>query len=124
MNKAYDKKLSDPRWQKKRLLIFQRDNFTCQNSKCGNNEIELQVHHLEYLGNLEPWEYSDDMLITLCAIYHEKERGREEIERQVLLTLRMNGFLYDDLLAFSSAIDMNKLFCKYILNHIRKIKNG
>lgn len=124
MNKVYDKKLSDPRWQKKRLLIFQRDNFTCQNSKCGNKEIELQVHHLEYLGNLQPWEYPDDMLKTLCAICHEKERGREEIERQLLLTLRMNGFLCDDLLAFSSAIDTNKLFCQYILIHIRKFKNG
>lgn len=122
MSISYDEKLLDPRWQKKRLAVFNRDNFTCQNKKCGNAERTLHVHHLAYLGNLEPWEYPDDMLLTLCDTCHEKEKGREKIEQYLLTTLKMNGFLHDDLLAFSSSIDTNKLFCEYILTHIRKIK--
>lgn len=124
MSISYDEKLLDPRWQKKRLAVFNRDNFTCQNKKCGNTERTLHVHHLAYLGNLEPWEYPDDMLLTLCDTCHEKEKGREKIEQYLLTTLKMNGFLLDDLLSFSSSIDTNKLFCEYILTHIRKIKNG
>ncbi len=40
----YSEKLKDPRWQKKRLEIFQRDEFHCQ--QCGDGENTLCVHYL------------------------------------------------------------------------------
>lgn len=64
--------LKDPRWQKKRLQILQRDKFTCQH--CGNTEKQLHVHHFRY-SNV-PWddlENEDKYLITLCIDCHEKE---------------------------------------------------
>jgi replicative DNA helicase len=64
----YGRKLSDPRWQRKRLEIFQRDNWTCQD--CGDSETELQVHHKQYKG--DPWNAPDDTLVTLCANCHER----------------------------------------------------
>ena len=63
----YAEKLKDPRWQKKRLKILERDNFTCQ--KCGASKIELQVHHKKYNDN--PWDTPNDSLITLCKYCHE-----------------------------------------------------
>jgi hypothetical protein len=71
--KTYSEKLRDPRWQKKRLQIFDRDNFTCV--KCGNDELELHVHHKKYIKNREPWEYSDKFLETLCHVCHNKEHA-------------------------------------------------
>jgi len=62
----YSEKLQDPRWQKKRLKILERDNWTCQ--KCRDKEASLHVHHLKY--HKEPWEASDDDLITLCKHCH------------------------------------------------------
>ncbi|MEM1337294.1 MAG: HNH endonuclease [Bacteroidota bacterium] len=62
----YSKKLKDPRWQKKRLKILERDNWTCQH--CGDTETELQVHHWKYNG--EPWEANDSDLATLCKDCH------------------------------------------------------
>ena len=69
--KEYIELLKDPRWQKKRLEIMQRDNFTCQH--CGSTEKTLNVHHLLYSKGSKPWEYDNDNLITLCQDCHEKE---------------------------------------------------
>ena len=78
--KTYAELLKDPRWQKKRLEIMQRDNFTCQH--CGRTDRSLQVHHSYYLMNNNPWEYNDESLITLCDKCHEDETMlKNEIER-------------------------------------------
>lgn len=69
----YSKLLQDPRWQKKRLEIMQRDNFTCQ--MCGNgltSGVPLNVHHYVYHKGYLPWEYPDKDLITLCRDCHHK----------------------------------------------------
>lgn len=69
--KSYAELLKDPRWQKKRLEIMQRDNFTCQH--CLATEKSLQVHHLVYEKGKKPWEYENDELITLCERCHQNE---------------------------------------------------
>lgn len=63
----YIEQLKHPFWQKKRLEIFNRDNFTCQ--KCNATDKELQVHHLSY--SKLAWEVSNDQLITLCFQCHK-----------------------------------------------------
>lgn len=68
---AYAKKLLDPRWQKKRLEILQRDNFTCK--YCAATDKTLHVHHKHYIYGQDPWDYREDWLITLCAECHEIE---------------------------------------------------
>jgi len=68
MNKEeYAEKLTHPKWQRRRLEIFNRDDFTCQ--KCGDKETTLHVHHLIYF-DCNPWDYNDGELITLCAHCH------------------------------------------------------
>lgn len=66
---TYSEKLKDPRWQKKRLEILQRDDFTCQN--CGGKNKTLHVHHKIYRAN-EPWDEPNANLITLCKDCHEE----------------------------------------------------
>lgn len=61
--------LKDPRWQKKRLEILNRDNFKCR--ACKDDLNTLHVHHLCYKNNLKPWEYKDEDLITLCENCHK-----------------------------------------------------
>lgn len=63
---TYAEKLRDPRWQKRRLEILQRDDFTCR--YCKDNETELHIHHLTYSKN--PWDTDEDNLITLCKHCH------------------------------------------------------
>lgn len=74
MNKdklSYAEMLKDPRWQKKRLEIMQRDGFRCQH--CLSEDKELQVHHLVYDKDKKPWEYENCELVTLCNECHENE---------------------------------------------------
>lgn len=68
---TYSDKLKDPRWQKLRLEIFNRDKFTCQS--CGDTKSNLHVHHKNYIPGLEPWETPLKLLITLCEFCHEEE---------------------------------------------------
>ena len=67
---AYSEQLRDPRWQRRRLEIMQRDNFTCQ--ICGSTSKTLNVHHHVYHYGYMPWEYADNELITLCSDCHKK----------------------------------------------------
>lgn len=67
--KSYAELLKDPRWQKKRLEIMQRDNFTCQ--LCGSKSNVLNVHHKRYIDGKYPWEYSGNILVTLCEDCHK-----------------------------------------------------
>lgn len=75
--KKYSENLKDPRWQKKRLEIMQRDNFTCQ--CCGDNTTELHVHHKTYSNGKEPWDYSNDNFETLCINCHNRNHHKIEI---------------------------------------------
>lgn len=67
----YSDLLRDPRWQRKRLEIMQRDNFSCKG--CGSSYKTLNVHHRIYRKGLNPWEYKDSDLITLCEGCHAKQ---------------------------------------------------
>lgn len=68
MKKNYSELLLDPRWQKKRLEILQRDDFTCRS--CERNEETLHVHHTYYDKDLLPWQYDNYSLVTLCKTCH------------------------------------------------------
>jgi len=100
---AYSKKLKDPRWQKKRLEIMQRDRFSCQS--CGDTESMLAIHHRWYDKGREPWDYPDNALVTLCESCHLDERELRPGEEETLLrVLRECGFLSVDLNALLTAI--------------------
>jgi 5-methylcytosine-specific restriction endonuclease McrA len=87
--KTYSEKLKDPRWQKKRLEILQRDNWQCY--YCGDTKTTLHVHHEMYLGS-NPWDTPDACLTTLCEDCHSIDHIQyTELEKQLLETVRLNN---------------------------------
>jgi len=68
MVQTYAQKLQNPLWQKNRLAILERDNYTCQ--YCQDKETNLQIHHFFYLKDYQPWDYEDKDLITYCKHCH------------------------------------------------------
>jgi hypothetical protein len=66
---AYLEKFKDPRWQKRRLEILERDGFACR--ACGDGASTLHVHHVMYRQGRDPWEYPACMLLTLCELCHK-----------------------------------------------------
>lgn len=77
---TYSEKLKDPRWQKKRLEILQRDEFACV--RCGNSKLTLHVHHKSYIPDQDPWDYEDDNYETLCFVCHDVEHQTPEQKEQ------------------------------------------
>jgi len=73
----YAAKLEDVRWKLRRLEILERDKFTCQQCEGGGGTI--QVHHLRYEADRDPWDYPDDALITLCRRCHELEHEDDPV---------------------------------------------
>src|ERR1700743_1277560 len=68
---TYADKLKDPRWQRMRLKILERDVWTC--CYCRDKETELHVHHLYYAQSRNPWDVPEHALITLCRKCHAIE---------------------------------------------------
>lgn len=84
---AYQGKLLDPRWQKRRLSVFERDGWRCQH--CLGSKETLHVHHRWYSPGAEPWDVPDEALVTLCATCHkDEENERDNVGRCVLFQLR------------------------------------
>lgn len=82
----YLEKLKDPRWQKKRLEIMERDRWACQ--LCGDEESTLMIHHF-YYEKSNPWDCENKSLITLCESCHQKEHEeRGELEKILLKICR------------------------------------
>lgn len=73
----YSDKLKDPRWQQKRLKIFERDGWKCMG--CGEKDITLNVHHIFYLPKTDPWNVPDGLLITLCETCHKDNEQYADI---------------------------------------------
>jgi hypothetical protein len=75
---SYIDLLKDPRWQKKRLEIFERDNWMCQ--CCRDKETTLHVHHTKYILGADPWDVPNLFLITLCESCHENEERLKALD--------------------------------------------
>lgn len=63
----------DPKWQKRRLEIMQRDGFKCVD--CERDDRTLNVHHAYYVTGRMPWQYPSFALATLCAKCHKARHG-------------------------------------------------
>lgn len=78
----YWEKLKDPRWQKRRLEIIERDSSMCQS--CYRDDVTLNVHHIVYEPRRDPWDYEDRYLTTFCQPCHERWH---ELQKQMLLII-------------------------------------
>lgn len=111
---AYAEKLKDPRWQRKRLSVMERDHWRCR--ICGDKDTTLNVHHLYYEG--EPWEVPDDALLTVCAPCHEEETAtRYQTERRLIKAVRRFGLSNEEVDWFSDRLE---LFAEMLGEH-RKV---
>jgi hypothetical protein len=80
---TYQEKLKDPRWQRKRLEILNRDDFTCKG--CGSKDRTLHVHHFRYVKGCDPWDYGAADLVTLCDRCHLAViPGPEEVANSIM----------------------------------------
>jgi hypothetical protein len=109
----YGKKLKNPKWQKKRLKILERDNFACV--YCGDTETELHVNHKSYNG--EPWEAPDKDLETVCKHCHQLIHLNNAKELSKKLMIKKQILPFDDINASVLYVIINKAFHIYLIDH-------
>lgn len=99
----YQKKLMDPRWQKMRLYILDRDMFQCQH--CLATDKTLHVHH-KYYNASDPWEYPESALITLCYECHYDEGDMLEANSKILIeSVKKSGAMAQEMAAIIDGFD-------------------
>ena len=89
---TYYEKLKDPRWQRMRLEILERDNWTCL--ACLATEKTLHVHHGFYAKGVDPWDYPGGTLRTLCDECHQHEQDQLATAHRLLAELASNDGLF------------------------------
>lgn len=99
----YLEKLKDPRWQKKRLQILERDEWCCR--VCFDSERTLHVHHRYYKRGADPWDYPDSALVTLCEGCHEEEGGAVIGQQLLVRAFAHKGVFNDDLINLALAVE-------------------
>ena len=80
---TYSDLLHTTEWRNKREKILKRDNYRCV--YCGRRHAKLHVHHKYYSAYpngvlVDPWNYPDDALITLCSYCHQRVHTRKKIK--------------------------------------------
>jgi hypothetical protein len=104
---SYAEKLKDPRWQKKRLEVFERDEWSCQ--QCFDAQSTLHVHHKWYEKGRDPWDYPLESLITLCEDCHELENAERYAVDQKLIRAVRTQFLNRDVELLAMGFESLKL---------------
>jgi hypothetical protein len=105
---AYSDLLKDPRWQKKRLEILNRDKFTC--TYCGDDTTTLHVHHMRYSKGKKPWDYHNDLLKTLCEPCHRLvSEGMTEALDILCDAIKVSEFHPKDIISIAKSIEQMKL---------------
>ncbi len=84
-NSRWAAKFRDSRWQKLRLQVMERDEWTCQSCKSFGEGVTLNVHHAYYESGKDPWEYPENTLITWCEDCHKTRHWfSKEINRALV----------------------------------------
>lgn len=102
---TYKDKLLDPKWQKKRLKILERDDFSCK--ICNDKEKTLHVHHLEYNNNGEPWDIKDESLITYCCDCHKLIEYINKYDERIIHIIKVEKSYVSDDFSYYSILNNN-----------------
>lgn len=121
----YKEQIKSPKWQKRRLEILQRDDFTCQ--ICGATEKQLHVHHLAYIPGRDIWDYDDYRLITLCEDCHKIEHvpyNEEEGLYALLHNVRMEGYTITEIKYLLEELITSDILLQFISFMNKKTDNN
>jgi hypothetical protein len=87
----YGAKLSTPEWKKFSQGIRTKRGNYC--NSCRRSDIVLNVHHVFYESDREPWEYADDEVVVLCSgCHHQLHEQLKKFRKYVFGKLTPQAF--------------------------------
>ena len=119
--RTYTELLRDKKWQKKRLEVFERDDWQCKRCHCKTDGYQsLHVHHKRYISGYEPADYDLEDLETLCEDCHREEHGIIDVSEYELALSENDQIVSYDLsklkklgLSFVGYLEHDIEFLKY-----------
>lgn len=96
----------DPRWQRLRLRVFERDGWKCR--MCKQDGKTLHAHHPVYRAFSEgPWDYEVDELVTVCEDCHKEEHEIKNLGKSALLLefVKQGVWSEEDFLQYSVLVE-------------------
>lgn len=103
--KTYTEKLKDPRWQRKRLEIMERDSFKC--TQCSDKKSTLNIHHWKYTKN--PWDAPSSDLSTVCESCHKDIEFSKKLINSFIKDLDFRLLLKN----INRMLQENEVLCKF-----------
>lgn len=98
----YTDLLKDPRWQRKRLEIMNRDNWKC--GICHDDSEMLVVHHKYYDKDKMPWQYPNKAYITLCFDCHnELHKDQKQLHSDIIEHFKRSEFSMEEVWEIAQA---------------------
>lgn len=55
------------------------------------------MHHLGYISGADPWQYPDDLLITLCETCHSAEEFYKKEVKLLVDSMAISGISHQDI---------------------------
>ena len=77
----YKNQLRSAKWKRFADDVKRRDGYRCVECGCDTN---LQVHHKIYYSDKKPWEYTIDLLETLCCYCHHSKHADTSISEFIV----------------------------------------
>ncbi len=96
----------DPRWQRLRLRVFERDGWKCR--MCNQDGKTLHAHHPVYRAFSEgPWDYEVDELVTVCEDCHKEEHETKSLGKSAMLLefVKQGVWSEEDFLHYSVLVE-------------------
>lgn len=104
----YTDLLKDPKWQRKRLEIMNRDSWKC--GICQDDSEMLVVHHKYYDKDKMPWQYPDKAYITLCFDCHnELHKDQKQLHSDIIEHFKRSEFSMEEVWEIAKVFKYLKL---------------
>jgi hypothetical protein len=75
----YPELLLTVEWDEKRRSVLSRDGHKCRKCSCSGAEYRLEVHHEHYILDRVPWNYPEELLVTMCQSCHQRLHDQHKI---------------------------------------------
>jgi len=98
---------------------MERDDFECV--LCCEKEKTLNVHHIYYERNKMPWEYPDEIFITLCDECHDMEHTAKNLINSMDLEAKFRRFGVPSFVLYSVILSLEVIKNKKISNYHKKL---
>lgn len=107
VHESYRDLLKSYQWKERAEEIKRIHGYQCWNCGIDEHNGNLEVHHLGYRNNRDPWDYEDSELLPLCRMCHGNFHKFADDMWNEVLKCRNQWIIYECFKAVRKIVDRN-----------------